>query len=49
MYFNFSEFLLKVLELFECRLGNPYMTTNRNWFALLTRTDVGRHNLFYCN
>ena len=29
MYFNFFNSFLKVLELFECRRGNPYITVNR--------------------
>ena len=28
--FHFFKFFLKVLELFECRRGDPYMTANRN-------------------
>ena len=32
IYFNFFQFLLKVLELFECRRGDLYMTANRNFF-----------------
>ena len=30
MYFNFFRLLVKVLELFECRRGNPYITANRD-------------------
>ena len=30
LYFNFSYFF-KVLELTECRLGDPYMTGNKNF------------------
>ena len=31
IYFHFFRYFLKVLELFECRRGDPYMTTNRNF------------------
>ena len=31
MYFIFFRFFEKVLELFECRRGDPYMTANRNF------------------
>ena len=31
IYFNFFQIFLKVLDLIECRLGDPYMTTNRNF------------------
>ena len=30
MYLHFFPIFLKVLELFECRRGDPYMTANRN-------------------
>ena len=31
IYFNFFLFFLKILELFGCRRGDPYMTANRNF------------------
>ena len=31
IYFNLFQFLLKVLELFECLRGDPYMIANRNF------------------
>ena len=40
MYFNFSPIFLKVLELFECRRGDTYVTTNGISFALLTHNEV---------
>ena len=30
IYLNISRFLLMVLELLECRRGNPYVTVNKN-------------------
>ena len=31
MYLHFFDFFLKVLELFECRRGDPYITANGNF------------------
>ena len=31
MYFNFFRYILKVLELFECRQGDSYVTANKNF------------------
>ena len=28
-----NEFMFQVLELFECRRGDPYMTANRNFVS----------------
>ena len=34
IHFNYFRFFLKVLELFECRRGNPYKTANRNFVRI---------------
>ena len=35
IYFNFFQIFLKVLELFEGRRGDPYMTANGNFYLIL--------------
>ena len=41
IYVNFFQFFLKVLELFECRRGDSYMTANGNYirFTQLLESD----------
>ena len=40
MYFNVFQLFLKVLELFERRRGNLYITLIENSFVSLTRKNV---------
>ena len=44
MYFSFIRYILKILELFECRWGDPYMTANWNFVASLTRNYYGNQH-----
>ena len=45
MYLIFFRFFSKVIELFECRRGDPYMTASRNFVHFAHSCKHANHHI----